>query len=327
MESIVFLVVAVLVVAVVVGFLRLNAFYRSTNTYLNRYAYARNYIKKPKNDLELVNLGSTYSQFACQSYGDFTVKAYNLALYSRPVVYDYYILRKYAKYIDKNGVVLQFLSPGLFLLDERYEDNSGNHCFVLSPFEMNKQNIIQWLKVRVPILRKPHIGACFYDVAGIDINEKYLKEIDYHTVEFNMEQRVSAWKMQFNLENLMDENLTEVHKKSIRVNLKVLSRIEAFCASEKYKLIFVVPPFSDTLNQMLGAEFCKKVLYEPLKQKFPKIPLLDYRESELFAEEHHLFVDGGFLLNKAGSRKFLGVLIKQLYEEHSLDLEKRDWCV
>ena len=70
-----------------------NKIYHSER-YKNRFAYAFYYLDNKHENNEIIFLGSTYAQFACQSIDAFNVSASNLGCYARPLEYDLSIVKK-----------------------------------------------------------------------------------------------------------------------------------------------------------------------------------------------------------------------------------------
>lgn len=68
-----------------------------------------------------------------------------------------------------------------------------------------------------------------------------------------------------------------------------------------------MPPFSKRLNKYFAEEFKECVLNQTINRAIEgmAVPFLDYQDDKMFQEGVWLFSDGGFRLNKQGSKLFI----------------------
>ena len=74
--------------------------------------------------------------------------------------------------------------------------------------------------------------------------------------------------------------------------------------------VLMVPPMSAVINKKVAPAFLDEVLYQPIREMLPDVPMLDYLRDERF-QDYRLYQNGDFM-NEAGRRAFMPVLWKDI---------------
>lgn len=295
----------------IIIFFSINSLLKKTLTYKNYFCFATNFMCKIPENLDLLVLGSTYSLFDCQAINEFCENAWNMGSFNRPIKYDFYILKKYSKYLSSKSKILFLLSGCICLCSPDYDDTSGTHYAILNYSSMNRPSIKLWCNYHMPIL---HLGKYLIirHKSKLSYDEKYKMMIGEASPEELMINRINTWKNQFSLKSLDEKCFTDETFRSIEMNSKILEEIANFCSAKGIQLFIVIPPFSKHLNIHISDTFISKSLYEPIRNSLNNIPILDYRKHPFFQEHVEYFIDGGFLLNYEGSKEFCQLLLKTI---------------
>ena len=123
------------VILILIIFLLVNNLYKKTNYYNNQILEISKYHKENRNNLKIVNLGSTYAQFAFGNYDELKLNGFSFALQSKSLKLDYKILLKYSKWLSEKCVVIIPLAPCLLLYEnDDYKDISPFAIVTLAKF-------------------------------------------------------------------------------------------------------------------------------------------------------------------------------------------------
>lgn len=289
-----------------------NELYKKTNYYKNKIKQVQKYINGVPQELEIINLGSSYGKYAFD-YSHTSLNGFNFALQPQSLSYDFRILKQYTPNLKKNCKVLIVIPDLIFgFLD--YSNDEANTKYY---YFLNKEEIIgysklkHFIKIILPIFsNKFNILRIFKDIKKQPQNCKnnFLTEKE---VKKEAILRVNGWEREFKLKNTVHyEKHPELEKMFVKTT-KLLSEMIDYCKKNNFKPVIVVPPTSGILNDMLSKEFVKKVLYDNIKKaNKKKIPVLDYLYDERF-QDYKLYINSD-MLNEIGRKKFTKIVIEDI---------------
>ena len=276
----------------------IDFFWKKTNYYYNLRILYKSFIQK-KTNFKILNLGSTYAKYAFGTYEDLHINGVNFAMNSQSLFCDKLVLEKYLKNVQKGGIVVIPVVVCLMLFD-----NNDNQKLIKQIF---KNHIPQ--KKRIKMYRKV-VKDDLYKLRDIyDGDPCYCLNCDS-----KLDSLEEIWLKLFGLNDLKEINLSENNIRTIKKNTVILEEIVETCLIHDLKPVIVTPPFSKALESRFSSEFKNVVLYKSINTIVEKynVLFLDYqRNSELF-EESGVYIDGGFCLNKRGSKLFLKKLMNDL---------------
>lgn len=294
-------------------FLGMNHMIKQTVAYKNKFCFAQNFMVEIPDEIQMAVIGSTYSIFAAQALEDIKENVYNMGGFSRPIKYDYLILKDYIGKFAEGSRIILFLGICVCLCSSDFEDTSGSHYAILEFSEMNKPSIRLWCAYHFPIFQfRKYLKSD--EKTKLTIDEKYRKMVGEDINEKLIVNRVNTWIRQFSLSNLVDIDINNESQVAIEKNIHYLEMIRDLCKKSGLDLAVVIPPFSEYLNKYIGGEFIERVLYEPIENTFEEKQIYDYRKHPAFQKQSALFLDGGFLLNYDGSYKFCHLLLDEMKE-------------
>lgn len=314
MRNILIYVIIILTVCLV-SFLICNYRYKKTNDYLNSQLDIRDFLDGLPNGLSLVNTGSTYSKFAFSSLKGNHFKYADFSLRSQSLEMDRAILQRYASRIANGGIVIVVVVAPCLLLHKEAVENLQYYS-ILKISEHPYFNGKEYLKSRFPLAVHPKkIVRLLIDQKEIkDIYATYPNQISKWKSERELDNLCSIWRSLFNVEDFIHVHLSEENKRNIERNKNILTEMLELCKEREMKPVVVVTPFSERLNQYFSREFTDLVLEKNIMEITRKqnVPYLNYQFDEQFQNSPELFADGGFMLNRRGSRIFIGRLSRDL---------------
>lgn len=306
------------IVAIVGGvflFLELiNHLYKKTNAYYNSRIDAKIFMEGIETQYDLAFTGSTYSKFAFGGYeelklnwGDFSIQAQSLEM-------DNAILKNYINYVKPNGVVVVVVAACLLL----YRENKANTLY----FSILKKenNPIYSLKGKIkqhyPLLFNPTkaMKIVIDDPKLANVYDNFPTNLSEDNCEKELSHLINLWCELFRLDNLRDTNFSNQNRAVIEQNSKYLKEILSTCKENGKRPIVVIPPFSEKLNQFFSEEFKEQVIDININKVLAneEVILFDYQKDAYFQKRPELFIDGGFRLNKYGSKIFIRKLIRDM---------------
>ena len=306
----------ILLVLFLIAFAGVNYWYKKTQYYKNKLIFVEDYLKGVPYDLKVVNLGSTYAKYAFENYDDLQLNGFNFALQSQTLNYDRIILDNYSGHLAPNCVVIIPIAACLMLY-RKSDDTSLKHYAVLKKKQIPDFSWKDYIKFKLPVItaRKQLIRIIKDSKRKEDIYSQFPAEINDDQVHIYMSQLVNAWKSLFNLPNLKQVNFSSKNLCDMEYITEELRKIIVFCSTKGYRPVIVIPPFSEKMNQYFSDEFANTCIIKNVeKANNGEAPLLDYRKNEFFQTRSDLYVDGGFRLNKKGSRLFMNILLDDLKE-------------
>ncbi len=298
-------------------FLVCNYSYKKTNDYLNSQLDIRGFMDGIQDGLRLVNTGSTYSKFAFSYLKGNNFKYADFSLRSQSLEMDLAVLRRYVCHIAKGGVVVVVVvAPCLLLFRE--EGRNLQYYSILKSSENPQFHKKDYLKSRFPLAVNPKkILRLLVDQKEIkSIYETCPNQISKQESEAELDNLCNVWRRLFNIKDFVKVQLSEENKKNIERNKNILADILYLCKSRELIPVVVVPPFSERLNKYFSHEFTELVLEKNIREITEKwnVPYLNYQFDEQFQNLPELFADGGFRLNRRGSRIFVDRLCRDLFQ-------------
>ena len=279
----------------------INNLYKRTNHYLNSLVPYKD-CKKNCLDAKFINLGSTYAKYAFGAYDDLQVQGNNLAMCSQSLNEDRLMLCSHLSKITKGTIVFIPVAACLFL----YDDNMNA--------KLIKNNFSQ----------RPTIFHCLKSIKYIFHDDRYIIDDIYEmspvyclNYKPTLDSLENVWKKLFHLKNLKQVHLSKENAETINKNTNTLREIIEVCLQNKLKPVIISTPFSDELNSRFSAEFKNEMLYNPIKKIVSEtgVAYIDFQTRKEFVHCPELFIDGGFCLNKRGSKIFLKMLIEEVIKE------------
>lgn len=303
-------------------FIICNYCYKKTIEFQNSQLDIEDLLKDLSNNIQLVNLGSTYSKFAFSSlkkyglnYADFSVRSQSLEM-------DQVILEKYMDHIAHSGIVILAVAPCVLLYREKGENLQYYSILRRSEYPFFK--IKGYLKSCFPLINKPQkIKRLLIDQEKIkSIYETYPVQMSEQKSEIELRNLCDLWKRLFRMHNFIDANISNKNMENIEENKRIIEGILSSCIEKQLRPVIVVVPFSKRLNKYFSYELVYNILEKPIIEVINdrRIPYLNYQFDEQFQEATELFSDGGFRLNQRGSRIFINRLFEDL-KQYGMRLE------
>ncbi len=291
----------------------LNALYVRTNYYRNTVQQLKKYTDGVPDNLGIVNTGSSYALYDL-SYEKSAIKGFNFGLQPQTLSYDYKILRQYRNHLNENCVVLIVLPDLVFGFVDSEEDVSNvKYYYFLDREKINNFSKLKHItRVKLPVLSaQKRILHLIRDVKADDSITLSANPYSKEQVEKQADVRISGWKKQFGLKNMLDCDFSEQLKTDFEKNVRIVNEMIAFCLENNFKPVLIVPPVSEVLNNKYSKSFMNGFLYENIKKaNTQKIPLLDYLYDERF-QDHNLYINSD-LMNKRGRDIFTQSVMEDL---------------
>lgn len=315
---IVFGFIALFVLAYIVG----NCLYKRTNDYKNRLVTIRDYENGVPMNIKVAAFGSTYGKYAFNSLADMGVNGFNFCLEAEPLQCDLKLIKKYASHLSPDCIVFINLAACVACCKE--EDvvvlNADNYYKLFNSSDLPnsiKYSIKHRLKYYLPVGIKSvkKFGRIILDTPLINnVADRHPVSVSDDEARKNMQIMANGWINMFHLRDLKDKDIPADIQHRITDNEKTLNKIIYYCQSKGWRPVIVVPPASSELNGYFSDAFINKVLTNIINNsiKGKSVPVFNFLKAEEFQHNWTLFCDGGFRLNKYGSKKFIRQLCGQM---------------
>lgn len=310
------LMIICIVVVLCIGicsFVWLNKMIKSTNYYLNQNPYLEQYKEGMEEQLEVVNLGSTYARYAFGDYDNIRKKCFNFAINHQGLEMDYNILKNYTKNIKKGSVVFIVLSVCIFLYKEKegkdiyYDilDKKNNPFFSFFYATKRKMPLLSNMKLIKKIVKDDEEYINIY-ARGRCIEQNQAKK--------NMNNLVNIWKKLFNISDFHNLVLDKEKIDIMSENVENVKNIIDWCEINDFCPIIVIPPVSRELISYFDEDGLQKILYSNISKITAnrRVQVMDYLKEDSFYDDIYLFNDGGYCLSKRGSIQFLRKIFMKL---------------
>lgn len=253
-------------------------------------------------DLSVANFGTGmgYYDFC---YDGLDVNAFNFALTTQGLEFDYKLMRHYREKFAKGCKMLLVLPYFIFCADdmpkyrginERYysllpEEDVALRCnstyteYMLKLGEQTEPERMRRLELTVPLTEKQ--------------------------METQICDALQDWLCSLHIVSFHSDELSPEVRRGIRTSQQWLDKVFAFCQVEELDPVVVVPPLSRTLLAEIGQAFRDSHFYDPLREVIGdrRIPVLDYTKEPRFCDPA-LYGWPGFLVKSAAKELTRDVL-------------------
>lgn len=289
----------ILITLIIVGvlfFILLNILYKKTNYYKINILQSNKFKEIPDN-LEIINLGSSYAKYAFD-YSKVGIKGFNFGIQPQSLSYDFRILKQFKNKLKKNGVIIITIPDFVFaFLDYPIEDYNYRYYSFL-----NKENILNYSSLKnfllnyFPLILQPKkLKYILKDISKENSDSLVFIE-NSETVTKEAQRRINGWKKEFKL--LGTENSEDIPlniKEMFRKTQSLLEEMINYSLSNELKPVIVIPPCSKELNDFFSEEFLNEILYSNVEKANKNlIPVLDYLKDPEF-QDYYLYVNSDFL--------------------------------
>lgn len=290
----------------------LNFLYKRTNYYKINILQGNKFKDIPDN-LEIINLGSSYAKYAFD-YNKVEIKGFNFGIQPQSLSYDFRILKEVKNKLKRNGIVIITIPDFVFsFLDYSIEEYNYRYYFFLSKENiLNYSSLKKYLLKYFPLLLQPKkIKFILKDIAE-ENNDKLIFLENRELVEKEAKKRIASWKKEFKLSGTQNiEDIPLDIKNMFNETQNLLEEMIEYSLARKLKPVIVIPPCSKELNDFFSDEFLKGILYSNIEKANKKsIPVLDYLKDPEF-QEYHLYINSDFL-NVKGRELFTKKVLDDL---------------
>ena len=256
-----------------------------------------NKFKEIPDNLEIINLGSSYAKYAFD-YSKVGIKGFNFGVQPQSLSYDFRILKQFKNKLKKNGVIIITIPDFVFaFLDYPIEDYNYRYYSFL-----NKENILNYSSLKnfllnyFPLILQPKkLKYILKDISKENSDSLVFIE-NSETVTKEAQRRINGWKKEFKL--LGTENSEDIPlniKEMFRKTQSLLEEMINYSLTNELKPVIVIPPCSKELNNFFSDNFLKEILYSNIeKANKSLIPVLDYLKDSEF-QDYHLYINSDFL--------------------------------
>lgn len=293
-------------------FFILNIIYKKTNSYQNEIKQVEKFIQGVPNNLEIINLGSSYARNAFE-YKKLGINGFNFGLQPQSLSYDFRILKQYTSKLSKNCIVIITLPNLVFGFLDYKNDNANTkyYYFLNSKYILNYSKLKYFLRMYFPLLYTPkRVYRIFKDINTLNLNQSD-NLLTVAEVMKEAEDRVRNWEKQFNLENMKDvKKIPEELKEMFLKTQNLLKEIIRYCEEHNFRPVLLVPPCSKVINDLISEEFLDEVLYKNILKSKGQTLFLDYLKDEEF-QDYKLYINSD-MLNERGRIKFTKRVLNDL---------------
>lgn len=316
------MIVIIIFVLLIISYIACNFLYKRTNDYKNRFVTIRDYEQGVPKNIKIAAFGSTYGKYAFNSLKDYRFNSFNFCLEAEPLQCDLKILKKYSSNLAPGCLVFINLAACVTCCKEEEEVvlNSNNYYKLLNfndlPIAL-KRNLRRWINYLLPIdiFNIKRFARLLIDKELVmDVTERHPVSVSEKAAIQNMQNIANCWINMFHLKDLKSIDIPNEIQTRVKVNEEVLTEIIDYCISNGWKPIVVIPPMSSELNNYFSDEFHQTVLINCINKSIlnKDVIFCNFLNNKEFKENWTLYCDGGFRLNKYGSRKFIRELLYQI---------------
>ncbi len=294
-------------------FIFMNKKFINTNFYQNDFRQVNKFLNGVPYDLEIVNTGSSYAKYGLD-YSSVDIKGFNFALRPQSLNYDFKLLKYYQEHMKQNCKVIIVLPELVFgFVDFEYDLSNRKYYYFFDKNQILGYDLVKYLRwIKYPILSSfRNIKYVFFDIERKTYWEKPFDSMSYTDSKKFVESRILGWKNQFKLADMENEESSK-HLEDVFIKTrKLVEDMISFCKENGFEPILLIPPVSKVLNDEIGYEFLKAVLYKNIELlNSENLTVLDYLYDDRF-QSYKLYSEGD-LLNSAGRKLFTEVVLNDL---------------
>lgn len=275
----------------------------------------------PKNArFDLVNLGSNHPKYGLD-YSNTSIKAMNWAVGPETFKYDFIVLKKMIRHLHKGSyVVIPVCLLNFFLLDYKSKSAYIRYYAWLNKNEMPDYDEEQYNKeYKYPLLRHPK------RVKGIvkKLIHKPASDLDHNPMSKLQLEKDAAWwieqcwdkEFDIDIENM--KTLSDVNKKSIEGNVKIMSDMISFCEDNGFIPVVAILPTTKYLRNKFSDDFVQTYIMSNISKAINgrDIKLLNYMNEESLQNVDYYF--NSFFMNKRGAKIMGKRLVDDLKKENN----------
>lgn len=278
---------------------------------------------------EAIAFGSAYCRYGLDFSGT-DVKGYNYGYSSQFFHYTNLMLHQYAKTCKKGGVVYLIIADLVFAKEGKGLYGAEEYVKFLDKSTLGEEySAGRYIRSRFPVFINPRlVVSCVKRFCGIKPTDSY-KSLENNSlaeseVIMEAEKRCNSWCRQFGLLNTIGNSIPEELDDVFKKTRQILTDMIQFCLDNGLKPILVVTPVSKIMNDRLGDDFIKRVLFNNIsKANIQKVPMMNYLRDERFGD-YHLYHNNADFLNARGRRLFTKVLVEDTYKKLKNDNRDSD---
>jgi len=315
------MIVVIIVIAVLLVALLLNEYYYWVVCDFTQDYHMRKGEKGGPYDA--IAFGSAYCRYGLD-FSETDVKGYNYGYASQFFYYTHLMLHQYAKTCKKGGVVYLIIADLVFAKEGKGLYGADEYVKFLKKSILGEEySIWRYTRSRFPVIFHPRlVVSCVKRLCGFkfpnsltSLENNSLAETE---VILEAEKRCKSWCKQFGLANTIDNSIPKELDEVFVITRRLLTDMIQFCLDNGLKPILVVTPVSKIMNDRLGDDFIKCVLFDNIsKANKQNVPLMNYLGDERFGD-YHLYHNNADFLNARGRRLFTEILVsdtKQYIEQ------------
>lgn len=257
-------------------------------------------------EITLANTGSSHGVHAF-NYDVYNGVAFNFALDSQSLEYDYNILNYYIEHYNSNSVLLIPISYFSFWSDELKSDSfDAKNMRYLSILDIdhmrfkNKKDYYINKYLSASQIADRQIMSVFKEMPDIEKNPQ--------TTDYTIEE-VGEKRAAYHLRNIQKENgLAEINPDAFEAVLNMIK----LCNKHNITPVLITTPYMSYYSKWMSEEFLQEFYGHIYAiQSEMGVVYLDYSEDERFLNEEKLFVDTDHL-NEEGAPIFTEIVIQDL---------------
>lgn len=303
-----------LVIGIIALFV-LNALYKRTNAFQNKFVDITKFQNLRDTDrFDVVTLGSNQPKFAFD-YSGTGVKGMNWAIGPQTFQYDFALLKKYSKHLNADAHVIIPICPLNFFLLDTQHNNLIKYYQILDASEMPNYNAEQKLKeyslplffhprsvVRILRDAKPDTRLA---LASNPMNDEQISKDAAYWIE-------GCWNPEFNINIANMQPLSEKNKHSIEGNIRILSDMIQYCIDNGFKPVMAYLPVTKNLREKFSASFIENhiMAYTNKAINNRDVKVLNYLD-EVSLQNKDYFINS-FFMNARGRKLFTAKVMKDL---------------
>lgn len=292
--------------------LALNALYMATPHYKNQVFGVQKMLGGVPRDLDVLSTGSNHAMYAVD-WSLTPARGFSVATGPQSLRWDARLYHKYRENIKLDGTMLIVLSNLIlgFLEYPNIKSDARYYAFC-EPREMPRYSRWEHIVNRyLPVLGSWKNALHILYHRGTPQAEVVAHEATDADAERGSLSLIAGWIEQFGLTDALNSAESAAHlAPTIAAATDVLAEMVGDARARGLRVAFMVPPFSAVMNSHIAPEFLDCVLYAPVRERFPDVPLLDYVHDPRFADSS-LYWNGN-MMNERGRRAFMPVLYAEL---------------